>query len=79
MGWRRGGGGEETYQDVWEEEEGEPVSEHLLSDRLCSSEEQLWMRLGDCLAHQLREQCLLDAVKGGRGEGGKREKEREGV
>lgn len=57
-GWRRGGSGEETYQDVWEEEEGEPVSEHLLSDRLCSSEEQLRMRLGNCLAHQLREQCL---------------------
>ena len=57
-GWRRGGGGMESHQDMWEEEEGEPVGEHLLGNRLCSAEEQLWVRLGDCLPHQLCEQCL---------------------
>ena len=48
----------ESYQDMWEEEEGEPVGEHLLGNRLCSAEEQLWVRLGDCLPHQLCKQCL---------------------
>ena len=53
MEWGEGGGREGSDQDVREEEEGEPVCEHLLSNRLSSAEEQLWVRLGHRLTHQL--------------------------
>lgn len=46
------GRGKGTDQDIGEEEEGEPVGKHLLSNRLSSSEEQLGVRLGHRLAHQ---------------------------
>jgi len=45
------GEGEGSDQDVGEEEEEEPVGEHLCN-RLSSSEEQLGVRLGHHLVHQ---------------------------
>ena len=47
-----GGKGEGSDQDVGEEEEGEPVGEHLLGNRLSSSEEQLGVGLGHRIVHQ---------------------------
>ena len=58
-----------THQEIGEEEEAEPVGEHLLCHRLGSPEEELWVGLEDCLMHHVFEESLENS--GGRGrEGG---------
>ena len=54
-----------THQEVGEEEEAEPVGEHLLGHCLRSPEEQLWVGLEDCLMHHVFEESLENP--GGRG------------
>ena len=50
------------HQDVREEEEGQPVGQHLLSHRLRPPQQQLGVGLGNRLAHQLGQESLKDSA-----------------
>ena len=67
-----------TYQKVGIEQECQPVSKHLLCNRLSSSKQQLWMSLAvEGFPHQLTEKGLQNSVEGEGGKEGGRAREKE--
>ena len=54
---------ETTNQEVWEEEEAEPVGEHFLCHSLSSSQEKFWVRLENGLMHHVFEQSLENSTR----------------
>ena len=64
-----------THQEVGEEEEAEPVGEHLLCHGLSATQQQFRVGLADCMMHHLTQEGLQDT--GGGGEGKREWEERE--
>ena len=58
-----------THQEVGEEEEAEPVGEHLLCHCLSATQQQFRVGLADCMMHYLTQEGLQDTGGGARGRG----------